>query len=301
VNSLKPTILDTDIASGIGGDVDDALALLLALSLNELDLKAVTIVYGRVDVKAQLALNLLALTNRRDVTVAMGASQPLTPGVFRKGGQEGFMVEHVEALDPRLKTSSVHAIDVIGGLAREYGEVNLITIGPLTNLALAILRYPDLIDHVEKIYVMGGAFRQYLDDGLRVPVTEYNVRADPIAAKIVFESGIPITLVPLDVTLQTRLYAKDIDKLETDKKDVLNYVRSLISGREFWYMHDPLTVGVAVNKGFVETMNMCVTVEVKGEHTMGETVAVNGKPNAEVCVKIKPREFIEFYLSTVFG
>jgi len=296
---MKPVIIDTDIASGIGGDVDDALALILALASEELDIKGITIAYGNVDLKAKLALNILALMKRK-VPVARGASLSLSFDLKRRGPQEGFgEIKEVELLDKSLKPEKVHAVDFIIEKAREIGSLSLITIGPLTNIALALLKEPELVDHIEHAYIMGGVFNNFLDNKV-MPIMEYNVSSDPLAAHVVLSSGIKYTLVPLDVTMRVPLTRNEINMLKNSSSRIAKFIVELTRPRPVWYLHDPLTVGVAIDETFVETVYARVEVVTQGKWS-GRTFATRGEPKGRICVDVRSEQFIRFFMNRLMG
>ena len=292
------TIIDTDIASGVrGGDVDDALALLLAFLSRRLNVIGLTIVHGNVDLKAMLAAKVLRVAGVR-VPIVKGVSKPLT-GMLRRGAQEGFGELYVNLSDVRGLSFGSDAPRYIIEKAREYGSIRIITLGPLTNIALALTLDSELIDFIEAVYVMGGVFNNFLD-GRILPIREYNVASDPIAARIVFSSGLKYTLIPLDVTLRVYITRSDIEVFRNVKTKVTKYVLNLLSFGELWYLHDPLTVGVAIDRGFVKTVRGKVNVVIGGELS-GMTYATKGEPQGEICVDVKAKEFKKYFLTTIFS
>ncbi|HID91138.1 TPA: nucleoside hydrolase [Candidatus Bathyarchaeota archaeon] len=299
---MRRVIIDTDIASGIGGDIDDALALLLALRSDGMEVGGITIVYGDVDVKARLALNILSVLGRRDVPVVKGSRRPLLLRM-RRGAQEGYgRAKEVELLDPTMRALGAHAVDFILSRVKEHGDDTVVTLGPLTNIALALLKDPELGDHITRLVMMGGVLNAVSPDGFPLPTVEYNVAADPHAAKVVLNSGIPITMVPLDVTLRTLLSDERLERIASARSAVARYVIGLTGLRGRYPLHDPLAVGVAVDGGFVRTARLRVDVEVKGELTMGKTVVVDrGVANVDACIDVDAERFLDFFIETVMG
>jgi purine nucleosidase len=188
---VAPVILDTDI----GTNVDDALALAVLLGSPEADLAAVTTVYGNATLRARLARRLLGTAGRDDVRVAAGATTPLSGVDVFWAGHEGAL--HAE-LD-REPTDPVAAHDVLIETARHHsGALDVLAVGPLTNLALALRRDPGFARHVRRVVVMGGDFA---DAGRQA---ERNFRSDAVAAREVLGSGLDVTVVGLDVTTTVR-------------------------------------------------------------------------------------------------
>ncbi|MBO0701342.1 MAG: nucleoside hydrolase, partial [Candidatus Dormibacteraeota bacterium] len=201
-------LLDTDI----GTDVDDCLALALLLHSPEVELEAVTCVYGDVDLRARMVLKLLALAGRTEVPVAAGAAQALLGQrpVYWEGHEGAGLLEPE---DDRLTPVAGHAAELIVRQARENpGRLTLLAIGPLTNVALAVLVEPELPRLLAGVTIMGGSVRV---GDLALPRVEHNFACDPEAAQVVLGAGLPVTLVPLDVTLKTRLGAGALEAIRT--------------------------------------------------------------------------------------
>lgn len=278
--------------------IDDAMAMLLAFASPELQIEAVTVVAGNVVVE-QGEVNARALTElagRRDVRVAKGAGKPLvrrltTAEVIH--GEKG--LGETELPPPTIELDPMHAVDVIIEIVRANpGEITLVPVGPLTNIALALLQEPELSSMVPEIILMGGS----IAGGNASPAAEANIHNDPEAAKIVFRSGIPITMVGLGATRQTRLTRDDLPRLRSGSP-IGNYVAELADfylrfseslGFPGASLHDPLAVGFAIDKGFgVEMSAMHIDVETKGELTNGETVA-NRSLYLEIVERVDDRD-----------
>ena len=297
---MRKIILDTDI----GTDVDDALALSLAVKSPEIDLIAVTTVYGDVNLRARMARKLLRLAGREDVPVAMGVRQPLLRNrAVYWAGHEGQGLLGPE--DAALPVDRRHAVDVIvETVLASKGEITLVPIGPLTNIATALTREPSVAEHVREIVLMGGVVRAA--DSLRLPWVEHNIRCDPEAASIVLRCGAPITMVPLDVTTRVVVDRAGVERIEAVGTPfalaVADQVRRHPRFRErgATYTHDPLAVAMVVDRSFCTVEAMQVDVETKGEFTAGATVARlagEGTGNAQVCVAVDAPRFQEFLVS----
>jgi purine nucleosidase len=183
--------------------IDDALALALAVASPELSLVAVTTVAGNSAVQrgAQNALSVLALCGAQNIPVAVGCDRPLVKQLVTAPETHGPTGMGYAALPmPQHTAIAEHAVDVLIAMADRYaGDLTLVAIGPLTNIALALRKAPRIADAFSRVIVMGGAIRH---QGNMTMGAEYNCWVDPHAAHIVFHSGMPITLVPLDVTYQ---------------------------------------------------------------------------------------------------
>jgi inosine-uridine nucleoside N-ribohydrolase len=200
-------IIDCDPGIGPHLDADDGLAILFSLSSPELSVEAVTTVFGNVTVDrgAQNAVRILAAAGRADIPVAKGMDRPLSGRLqaenivdYRKQD------DSLPAVDPALPgVSDTHAVDLIIETVRATpGEIAILAVGPLTNVAMAILKEPRMTEWVSQIVIMGGAFGREARYGRGnvTPVAELNIWNDPQAAAIVFDSGIPVTAAGLDVT-----------------------------------------------------------------------------------------------------
>src|SRR6266566_189809 len=207
-------IIDTDPG------VDDALALLLAMRSSELKIEAITPVAGNVPLELTLpnALRMVEIAGRTDIPVAAGAKQPLMRRLVTAAyahGENG--LGGAVFPEPKLKPVAEPAAQVIRQIVRKYpGEVTLLPIGPLTNIASALNLDSELAGMVRGIVMMGGS----LSGGNITPAAEFNVYVDPEAARIVFQSGIPITMVGLDVTRKTSLTDEHLRVLESAQNPV---------------------------------------------------------------------------------
>jgi purine nucleosidase len=290
-------IIDTDI----GSDIDDAMAIALAIRSKEVTIEGVTTVYGNVDLRAKLAKKLLQLGGRDDVKVFAGINHPLLQNrdIWMAGHEgEGVLTDY-----DGVTYESGHAVDfIIETIMGNPGEVTLIPIGPLTNIAAAIIREPKIIENVKEIVLMGGVTRLG-DNALELPKDEHNIRCDPEAASLVFRSGAPIVMVGLDVTNKVTIDRIDRDQLEASK-DPLNL--ALVKQLDLWFdfiqenstkMHDPLTVSIMIDRSIVTTEKMNVQVDYDHRQMTGQTIALpdqNGK--VEVCLEVDSKKFTSILL-----
>jgi purine nucleosidase/pyrimidine-specific ribonucleoside hydrolase len=276
----KPILIDTDTG------VDDALALILAFRSPELSVKAITTVAGNIEVhkctrNVHRILDLLHITDRP--VVAQGAKHPLRrPLVIASEvhGSDG-LGGVSKSLPPVKRFKTGDGVGTILEFCGNYGSKGtIVAIGPLTNLALALKSDAKTMHKVGRIVTMGGALRVPGNTG---PVAEFNYFVDPEAAHAVLNSGIPVTVIPLDVTHQVVLMRKEMeDRAARRASDVamtvLNMTRGYMryhlatQGFNGGYLHDPMAVAVAVEPGLVGTRAMHVDVESKGEYTRGMTV-----------------------------
>jgi purine nucleosidase len=266
-------ILDTDI----GTDVDDCLALAFVLGSPELRLEGVACVYGDVLLRARMVLKLLGLAGRTDVPVMLGAGRPLLGlrPIYWPGHEGGGLLDPA---DEALAPASEHAVDfIVRTVMANPGEIHLLAIGPLTNVALAFGREPRLADRLGHLTIMGGAVRG--PGRLRLPYAEHNVACDPEAAHVVLSAGAPTTLVPLDVTTRVEIRPADVARIRATgtafhqavARQVELYPRFAETGATF--LHDPLAAAVVVRPDLVELTALRVEVETQGRLAAGMTLA----------------------------
>jgi purine nucleosidase len=196
---MRPVIFDTDI----GTDVDDILALAVLAKSPELNLIGVTTVYGDTPLRAKITKVTCELLGRTEIAVLIGEKETLTGRQIAWAGHEGYGVPN---LDKAEISTTPGAVDYLLESANRYaGELEVLATGPLTNIATAIKTDAAGFSKIKHLYLMGGAF--WLDR------PEHNIKCDPEAAKIVFESGIPITAIGLDITLRVLLEADDVRQI----------------------------------------------------------------------------------------
>ena len=307
----KKVVIDCDPG------VDDALALILAFHSAELEVKAITGVNGNVplDLVFQNIQQVLSLIQpQQKPLIAKGSDRPLKGksvyaySVHGKGGLGGAKIEERGGTEYG-KAHPFLGEELIIEMARQYpDEMTLIATGPLTNLALGIQRDPEGMRMFKEIVVMGGAVRTR---GNITPHAEFNFFVDPMAAQTVFESGLPITLVPLDVTHQVFLAAEMVEeRLEPINSAFTHFLMEATGydptthrfrGRsERFFLHDPLAVGVVIDPTLVRRERLSLRVDTEeGEHYGGisETLEASRGSNIEVCLEVDQRGFLELFLS----
>lgn len=284
---------------------DDTIALVMALAAEELDVKAVTTVAGNqtADKTAANGLKIVSYL-KKPVPVAQGAEKPIMrPLVTAEHvhGESG--MGPVVLPEPEIQGLETKAWDLFYQLTVAKNErIHLITLGPLSNVAIALMKYPDLTEGIDGITMMGGS-AGYGND---TPAAEYNIYADPEAARIVFDSGIPITMVGLDCTHQAWLTKPEIDDMAsvpgsgaTLAQDMMNHIHRFSSRFGFpgAVMHDPSAVAAVIDPDLIQTTPYHVVVETKGKQTTGKTVVdvmrVTGKaPNVHVALGIDREKFV---------
>ncbi|WP_141431665.1 nucleoside hydrolase [Bacillus sp. 03113] len=303
---MKPIIFDVDTG------IDDALAMAYALNSPELELLGFTTCFGNVSVEEATRNTLVVLEKvGKRIPVYQGAEQ-----TFRRG-EKKHSAKHVHGedglgntlkSDPIVKAEIGFAPDfIIEQVKNRPEEITIISVGPLTNLALAIEKAPEILPLIKEVVIMGGAVNV---PGNVTPYSEANIKSDPDAADYVFSSGLRVTIVGLDVTMKTLLpvsklgewratglesahFFADITKFYMDKYE------AFYPGIGGCALHDPLAVGVAIDSSFVETEAMNVKVVLEGEEvgrTVGNFVA---EPKIHVCTKVEADRFLDHFLSRV--
>ncbi|WP_028029078.1 nucleoside hydrolase [Gemmobacter nectariphilus] len=284
-------IIDTDPGQ------DDAVAILLALASPDIEVLGITCVAGNVPLSltTRNARVVCELAGRPDMPVFAGCDWPMRRAlvtaehVHGKTGLDG-----ADLPDPVMQLQSAHAVDFLIDTLRAEpsGSVTLVPIGPLTNIGTALERAPDIASRIKRIVLMGGA---YFEVGNITPAAEFNIFVDPEAAALVFGAGIPLVVVPLDVThkaLTTRPRIEALRALGTpvghavagwtdffERFDMHKY------GSEGAPLHDPCTIAWILRPDLFTGREINVEIETEGRHTTGMTVAdwwrVSGRaPNA---------------------
>jgi purine nucleosidase len=305
----RRVILDVDTG------VDDALAIMLAVRSPELEVLGITTVSGNVPVARCTANTLLTLEvlDIPNVPVVSGAAAPLAREAFTAAevhGSDG--LGNVTARYPTpLRQATQGAVGFLLEMIRRFpGELTLVATGPLTNVAMAIQQDREAMRGVHGITVMGGAIRVPGNVG---PTTEFNFAVDPEAAAIVLGAGLPIRLVPLDVTEQVVLSreaveeGRGIGKLQAFIRDMTAATMAFHrehEGFDGMFLHDPLAVGVVADPSLVRAQPMAVAVERRGELTSGMAVAdlrrrSRATPTASVCVEVEAARFLHNFTQRV--
>ena len=317
-------ILDTDPG------VDDAIAIFLALHSPELHVEAVTPVCGNVPLSLTLpnALRLVEIAGRTDIPVAAGAATPLVRRlVTAKYAHGNNGLGGVDFPEPKLKPVSETATEIMRRIVRgNPGEISIVAIGPLTNVATVLKSDPTIAPLIKSIVIMGGS----LSGGNITPAAEFNFYVDPEAARIVFDSGVPLTMVGLDVTRKVIIREEQVRTLEAAQTPVSQAAGKILRANldrlsktgsaNGFAMHDPLTVAQLVDPSVVTLKDFFVEIETTGELTAGQSLgyshgpvrrsppletglpAVDSpdpdfKPNAKVAIEVDPDKFFRLLLA----
>jgi len=306
--------------------IDDSLALLYVLASPEAELLAVTCTAGNVDAK-QVAVNsraVLELVGRSDVEVALGRETPLVRPLMiapETHGPRG--IGYAELPEPTMPLSRRHSAElIIDAAGRAPGEITLITLGPLTNLAVALVREPELPRLLRGLVMMAGSYRSA---GNTAPTTEWNVACDPEAMEVVLSGwemceGVdrPVAL-GLDVTERAKMTPDHLARLRsaaggaednpvvTFVEDALRFYMEFHSRYDGFYgafIHDALAVASVLDPSLIRTESLSVEVELGGRWTTGETVtdwrrSWHRPANVDVAVSANIDEFFERFTERV--
>lgn len=299
------------------GGIDDALALILALRSPELEVAGITAVSGNVPVEQATinALRVVELLNRSDVWVAQGLGNPLVRDPIRATsfhGGDGLGDSNLPL--PKLHPAEKTAIDAITETldSSKKRSTTIICTGPLTNIAALLTEFPDVKKMIQEIVIMGGAYAvTKYGRGNETPVAEFNIYSDPEAAKIVFESAMPVKAVGLDVTMNPNVQLNKRDQVAFKKRKgpIAAFASSILEnnmrkhGR--FALHDPMAVAVKIKPLLFKFSEYHTRVETKGEYTLGMAVAdrrdwlsddeMEGSP-IMVCTNVDPK-FKQMFLA----
>jgi len=307
---LKRLIIDTDPG------VDDSMAILFALQSPEIQLEALTTVFGNngVEKTTANALRVLELAGRSDIPVVPGVNRPLLHEYhgtgYRVHGRDGLGETNM----PPAK-SNPHP-----GRAAEYlvsrimeapGEITLVAVGPLTNLALAVSIEPRIAQNVKEVVIMGGTATV---PGNVSPVAEANIHNDAEAANIVFHAGWPFTMVGLDVTTKTIMNSAYLARLKEAGTPFTDFISAItpfyhqfyknVRGTDGFHVHDSSAIAYVVDSSLFKTQKVYVDVAVGEQRNSGQTIADwhdswKQPPNVNVCLDVDSARFLELYYERI--
>jgi purine nucleosidase len=267
------------------GGIDDALAIILALRSAEIHVAGITSVSGNVPVEQATlnALRIVELLDRPDVWVAEGQARPLDRKPIRAysfHGRDGLGDSHFPR--PKLRARKENALRTLNETlsSSKRHEISIVGTGPLTNLASLLKQLPDIVRMIDEIVIMGGAYGiTPYGLGNETPVAEFNIYSDPEAARIVFETNVPLRAVGLDVTTipELELNRADYSRIRRSKGKISRFVARILwnsmraHGR--FTLHDPMAVATKIRPELFEFANCPVRIETSGDYTTGMTVA----------------------------
>lgn len=298
---------------------DDALAILMALASDKLEVKAITTSAGNQtpDKTLKNALKILSFIGVENIEVAQGAPKPLARNliiaddVHGETGLDGTILP-----EPSFKPSKRSANEAMADILNNSSEkITLVATGPLTNIATLLVSHPEVKEKIEMISLMGGA----CFGGNITPAAEFNIYVDPEAADIVFKSGVPVVMCGLDVTLKAQIFKDEIDKIRNIGNKTGMMMAELLdfyglSNTPYFlaeeghveglHLHDPCAIAYLIDNSLFRTVDCNVSIETSGELTTGCTVVdyngVTGKPvNAKVAFEINREKFIDLLYQSI--
>lgn len=275
----RKIIIDTDPGQ------DDAFAILLALASPELEVLGITAVAGNVPLHhtERNARIICELAGKTDTRVYAGCDRPLKRKLVTAEEVHGSTgLNGPQLAEPTMQLTPGHAVDfIIETLRREAAHtVTLCPLGPLTNIAAAFEKAPDIVGRVQQIVLMGGA---YFEVGNVTPAAEFNIYVDPEAADIVFKSGVPLVVMPLDVTHKVLTTRARVEAFRAMNSEVGRICAEWLEfferydmekyGSDGGPLHDPTVIAYLLQPGLFKGRHINVVVETRSELTMGMTVA----------------------------
>ncbi len=276
----RKIIIDTDPGQ------DDAVAILTALaSPADFDILGIVAVAGNVTLaqNARNALKVVELSGRKDIAVYAGCERPMRRTLVTAEhvhGETGLDGPDLPA--PKLQVEALHGVDFLVEtlIDHEPGTVTIAALGPLTNIAMAMVKEPRIIPRIQEIVLMGGG---YFEMGNITPAAEFNIYVDPDAADVVFRSGVPITMVPLDVTHMMQSTPARLDRFRAIGNKAGEAVYRMLSfserfdlekyGTEGAPLHDPCVIAYMLRPELFQGRHINVVIETASELTVGMTVA----------------------------
>lgn len=292
----QPILIDTDA----GDDVDDVLAIAFALLRPELDIKAITTVSPFSARRAALIEELLQVVGHTGIPVAPGMELPLRPlsAEERTHLTRPYVINHAPEISQNYSDDAVSLI--IRTVEEHAGNLALVAIGPLTNIACALCRKPEIAEKIRWIALMGGE--------VHLPQREHNIAWDYHASSIVFGAGVPLFLGTWSVTRRFVLLPEDCERVKNYDTPLCKFLTRCIDG---WWPHKggkpgPVMYDIApmlwsYERSYYLTEPMSLGVETQGELTRGMTVRRGGAPNAEVSMDIRAEDIKALYLETILN
>lgn len=299
-------ILDSDPG------IDDSLAILLALASPEIVLDGISTIHGNASTKqvTKNALSILELAKASHVPVFKGCDVPLVKDSLLSPETHGDTgLGYAKLPESQTQPQTQHGSDyLIEQIMSRPGEVTLVALGPLTNVALAIRKEPRIVQNVKAVFIMGGAIQH---PGNTTALAEFNTYVDPHAAHVVFHSGMPMILTPLDVTYQCIFTKDDLNRLEQIDSPITKFISD--STRFYMEFHDeyqsidgcvindPMTLALTFMPEICDYQDLVVDVDISTGVGLGNTFAdfynYEKKPkNMKVAMGVRPRMFMELFL-----
>jgi inosine-uridine nucleoside N-ribohydrolase len=307
---MKRLIIDTDPG------VDDSMAILLALHSPEVQVEALTTVFGNGGVAQTTAnaLRVLELAGRSDIPVVAGATKPLLHDYYGQGfrvhGRDG--LGETNFPPPQSQARAGRAAEfLVSQIMAAPGEITLVALGPLTNLALAVSLEPQIASKVREVVFMGGVVAA---PGNASPLAEANIHNDAAAAKIVFQAGWPLTMLGLDVTRKTVMDPAYLARLKAAQTPITDFISAITpfylrfyqaNGTNGFHVHDSSALAYVIDPTLFQSKKVYVDVAI-GDRNNGQTMADwrgqwEQPANLNVCLEVDTPRFLELYYQRVTG
>ena len=304
---MKSVILDVDTG------IDDALAIAYAVHSPELHILGITACFGNIPVEEAVRNSQFVLKKlgRSDIPVYAGASESLIRGprkVYPRHvhGEDG--LGNMQERSDDFEIKETNAIDFLIEQVKSHpGDITYICVGPLTNLATALQKAPEITSLFKEVIIMGGAV---YCEGNVTPHAEANIHCDPEAADLVLRSNLPLYLVGLDVTMKTVLRVEDLASWRDKEKELgsfladmtefyIDFYRNANRGIAGCALHDPLAIGVAIDKSFVTLKKERLSVELEGEKVGRTYPTEQNRPLVNVCSDVDEKRFVNHFLTRI--
>lgn len=306
----RPIIIDADPGQ------DDAVAILVALaSPEDLDVLAVTVVAGNVplDLTMSNTLALVELARRTEVPVYRGSVRPMVNRLVTAEYVHGPTgLDGADLPPPTTRETAGHAVDKMVEVIMSWDDpVTVCTLGPLTNLGLALVREPRMVDKIDQLVMMGGGF---FEGGNTTPAAEFNIFVDPHAAHVVFTSGLPIVMMPLDVTHQALTTPERLKRFQDLDTDAGTAVAGMLGFYDRWDkakyglpggpLHDPTVIAYLLSPELFSGREVHVEIETAPGPTQGMTVVdwwgvTDNTPNALVMNEVDADGFFDLIVDRI--
>ncbi|MGB9798083.1 MAG: nucleoside hydrolase [bacterium] len=283
--------IDTDI----GSDIDDALAISFALSRQEFNIIGISVVDEPNEERIKILQWLLQKFQREDIPIYRGWGKPILWGGGPRRGDASITYprQPQRAYKGEIRDNAPQGI--LEAIRKNDGNLVLLTIGAMTNAAVAYLSDPLTFKKLKKFVAMAGCFDK--------PVVEYNVMRDPYSAEVILESGIKPIFVGLDVTMRCALSRERQEKIKAKHPFLGELIEDFLK-RAGWaggtpILHDPLACAIVLDESLVKREERGLAVELEGGHTRGMMIGVGGEANAEVCVDVDVERFLNLFVETL--
>ncbi len=291
--------IDTDI----GGDIDDALALLLAIATPTVDIIGVSTVFQNTKARARIAKKLLEMGGRGNVPVYAGIGKPIkATSVFNDAVDLISLPKtYIPELFDDARIEDLDAVSALRNALEKHDDLTVITLGALTNIAALITQHPASVQRVKELFIMGTA--------IWLNFNEFNISCDPESADIVLQTTLPKKVVSLDVTFKCELTSAEIDVLKACTSPL---VKTVLAMNEMWgegmILHDPLTLAEAIYPSHVTFEPGNLKVELEGAFSRGKCVNLAdfnwrrpGRPDLLVSKAVDNAKFTKFYVNKIYS